>query len=132
MSDHLDEMGSSDQYLLKKLKECGVTLETLDQYQKKLYLVAKTTDEEKDSRTTIRVDKSSVQGKPIFQVIKEELKQKSDEVVTDKIDLDENQEMEFQCFLQDAEVLKNDQLCVKAKELASEYQQSKIKEMMTT
>jgi len=34
-------MGSNDQYLIKKLKECGITLDTLDLYLRKLYIDAK-------------------------------------------------------------------------------------------
>jgi len=38
-------MGSSDQYLIKKLKESGISLDTLDNYLRKVYLASKTGEE---------------------------------------------------------------------------------------
>ena len=42
--ENLFEMGSNDLYLIKKLKESGITLKKLDVYLRKIYLALKDQD----------------------------------------------------------------------------------------
>eukprot|EP00347_Sterkiella_histriomuscorum_P023660 403333831 len=92
--DMMNDIGSSDQYLLKKLKESGITVETMDIYLKKMFLATNSIPNSNHSSKSIAVSTdyqdalnkgyfeqltqnvsgSNPQIKPIFYITKEETK----------------------------------------------------------
>jgi hypothetical protein len=62
------EMGSNDLYLIKKLRESGITVEKLDYYLRKIFLAIKEStrvDQEKKNDVAEK-DHSQFPMKPIF------------------------------------------------------------------
>ncbi|CDW73114.1 myb-like dna-binding domain containing protein [Stylonychia lemnae] len=132
-----NEMGSNDQYLIKKLKESGISIETMNIYLRKMYLATKNSDDNsqqvksgsspqiKDQLATTSV------VRPIFYITKEEYKQTQEKLNESQplIEFDENNELEFQKFLIESEQFGNSILSEKTSLLQQEYNQSKLNEV---